>query len=478
MTIATTLTVRKRGRLHNRPPSIFPITQSILAVAVIIPLSLALTEVLSSVSPPIDCCCVSAFTALTPSRPRPTLASSSSCTHFSSVLKSTAGTATAAATIEDVNEPPKSTTDDQELEGTPNRKFFSLHRQYNHPQHQQRQEGDEEDTLPSNEFIITYLEINGYLLTTSGGISVLIDPILDGDLDFGIPDLYKASKKTLPSTGLIDELPPTIDCLLLTQGLDDHSHVRTLTLLAQSGRLVNTTILAPPSARRALQQSGLLTPTNKLNVGFLNHGDKWTIKPPSRSRGSLTIQATKGALVGPPWQARENGYILRPNRPSQSTTESSSSSSTGGDREGSERPPSVYIEPHVEFDPNELRRVGLVDVVVSPIVGQRIASVFDLVYGPSKTIQLVELLSPKVIIPMFNGNIEASGPVSKIVSTNGSEQEFRQWLDKVSSSSSSSSLSSLSSLFSSSNNNVSPRQRKSTTRIENLIPGQDRRIRL
>ena len=101
--------------------------------------------------------------------------------------------------------------------------------------------------------------------------------------------------------------------------------------------------------------------------------------------------------------------------------------------------------------------MGPVDVVISPTEGQKIASVIDLVFGPSRTIQLVELLRPKVIIPMFNGNIEASGPVSKVVSTNGSEQEFRQQLDEMTSSSSSS---------------------QRTTRIENLIPGKDRIIRL
>ena len=466
---------RRRRRLQNHPPSIIPTIQSILVGVITISLSLALTGVHSSEAPPpIGCCCVSAFTTL-PSAARPRLTPT-----FDTVPKSSSSSSTttaAASTIEDTTKPPKSTTNDQELDDTPKTKFFSLHRQYNHRhrhrhrqhQQQQRQEEDEdEDTLSPNEFIITYLEINGYLLTTSDGITVLIDPILDGDLDFGIPDLYKASKKTLPSNGLIDELPPTIDCLLLTQGLDDHAHVRTLTLLARSGRLVDTTILAPPSARRALQQSGLLTPTNKLNVGFLNHGDKWTIKPShNRSGGSLKVQATKGALVGPPWQTRENGYILRPNRPSQSMTTSSSTTTTTteGDREGSDRPPSIYIEPHVEFDPNELRRVGPVDVVISPIEGQQIASMLDLVFGPSKTIQLVELLRPKVIIPMFNGNVDASGPVSNIVSTNGSEQEFRQRLDEMSSSSSN-------------KNNVSPQQRKRNARIENLIPGQDRRIRL
>lgn len=267
------------------------------------------------------------------------------------------------------------------------------------------------DLLP-NEVLLTYLEINGFLLTFGGdgdgGVTVLIDPILDGPLDFGIPDLYCAQKKTLPSTGLAEQLPP-IDCLLLTQGLEDHAHVRTLTQLAQSGQLLDVTILAPQSARPALEASGLYNGKNKLNVGFLKHGDKWTVPSKQKDGNGLTIQATKGALVGPPWQTRENGYILRPSSTTTSTT------SAG---------PSVYIEPHVDFDATELQEQGPVDIVISPIEGQRIASVFDLVFGSEKTVELVETLRPKVLVPMTNGNIDASGPVSGIVSTNGSEEEF------------------------------------------------------
>eukprot|EP00966_Prymnesium_polylepis_P319067 7369319-Prymnesium_polylepis.1 len=46
---------------------------------------------------------------------------------------------------------------------------------------------------------LTYLEINGWLLSTSG-VTVLVDPVLEGELDFGIPGIYSASKRVLPST--------------------------------------------------------------------------------------------------------------------------------------------------------------------------------------------------------------------------------------------------------------------------------------
>ena len=39
---------------------------------------------------------------------------------------------------------------------------------------------------PSGAATLTYLEINGWLLK-AGGVTVLIDPILEGNLDFQIP---------------------------------------------------------------------------------------------------------------------------------------------------------------------------------------------------------------------------------------------------------------------------------------------------
>merc|ERR1712216_605156 len=62
-------------------------------------------------------------------------------------------------------------------------------------------------TLSPAATTLTYLEINGWLLS-AGGVNVLCDPVLEGPLDFGIPDIYSASKRVLPPTGLIDTLPP------------------------------------------------------------------------------------------------------------------------------------------------------------------------------------------------------------------------------------------------------------------------------
>jgi L-ascorbate metabolism protein UlaG (beta-lactamase superfamily) len=270
--------------------------------------------------------------------------------------------------------------------------------------------------IPQQDLILTYLEINGFLMTTAG-VTILIDPILEGPLDFGIPDIYTGVKKNLPSFSLCESLPP-IDCILITQGLDDHAHVRTLTKLAADSNFDRVPIIAPPSARGALQTSGMLRRT----VRFLRHGERTTIgsMDSTLEAGTIDIRATKGALVGPPWQIRENGYVLRP------VASSSSSSSSSTSRRLA---PSIYIEPHVEFDEKELKMEAPVDVVITPIVGQRLP-ILDLVYGPENAIKLVETLQPKIIIPMPNANINQSGIAASLVSENGSDMEFFKLLEK------------------------------------------------
>lgn len=279
--------------------------------------------------------------------------------------------------------------------------------------------------LSPNIAALTYLEINGWLLST-GGVTVLIDPILEGNLDFGIPAIYSASKRSLPSTGLCESLPP-IDCLLITQGLDDHAHERTLKKLAKLDGSVP--IVAPPSARGAVERSGFGSSHD--NIRYVRPGDDVFVNQrfngneiASNDNGNVNIRATTGALVGPPWQARENGYII--------------SSSKG---------PSVYIEPHVEYNAKELRREAPVDVVITPISGQGLP-VFELVHGPTDALRLVQTLEPKYILPMQNGDVDAQGLASPLVQSVGSADEFRRMLDRI------------------------QRQGESKTEIINTIPGE------
>ncbi|CAB9531988.1 Inherit from COG: Hydrolase (Partial), partial [Seminavis robusta] len=162
---------------------------------------------------------------------------------------------------------------------------------------------------PPNTVTLTYLEINSWLLSANG-VTILVDPLLEGPLDFGIPSLYQGKKRVIPPSGLTDALPP-IDGILITQGLDDHAHVRTLQKIHSLDPTVP--ILAPPSAKGALKAAGFLSTDSSAQVQFLHHGDEAVIRSRSSkdNTSTLGVVATKGARVGPPWQRRENGYILR-----------------------------------------------------------------------------------------------------------------------------------------------------------------------
>lgn len=272
---------------------------------------------------------------------------------------------------------------------------------------------------------LTYLEINGWLLTAAG-VTVLCDPVLDGPLDFGIPGVYEASKRVLPASGLVDTLPP-LDALLITQGLDDHAHVRTLRQLAR--RDPELPVIAPPSARPVLERAALrnvryiTSRSRRVDLPYLGLDALPTIRLPASQdadeativprRGGaadgdgLLVRATSGALVGPPWQRRENGYIVR-------------SRETSGC-------PTLYLEPHVEFDADELARLGPVDAVITPVSGQTLPG-FELVHGPAASVELVATLQPKWVLPMSNGAVDATGLSAPLIEAVGSSEEFERGL--------------------------------------------------
>ena len=96
--------------------------------------------------------------------------------------------------------------------------------------------------------IYTHLEVNGMLwqIPAAQNLSLLIDPIA-GQLDFGIAPLYTARKKYLTEQSqfynLIAQAAPTH--VLLTQGLDDHTHLPTLRELVK--RHVHLHFIIPAS---------------------------------------------------------------------------------------------------------------------------------------------------------------------------------------------------------------------------------------
>ncbi|KAK9116098.1 hypothetical protein Sjap_015045 [Stephania japonica] len=241
-------------------------------------------------------------------------------------------------------------------------------------------------------FKLTYLEGNSWLWEV-GGVKILVDPILVGNLDFGIPWLYDAAKKFLKNFQLSDL--PEIDCLLITQSLDDHCHLKTLKPL--SARFPGLKVIATPNAEK------LLDPLFS-NVTYLEPGQSSEIEGKDGSK--VRVRATAGPVLGPPWQRPENGYLVTSLR-GQLT---------------------LYYEPHCVYN-QKLLQNEQADIVITPVIKQLLPS-FTLVSGQEDAVQLAKLLKAKFIVPMKNGDLDSKGFLSSIISAEGTIGSFRNLLSK------------------------------------------------
>ncbi|KAK6157699.1 hypothetical protein DH2020_011947 [Rehmannia glutinosa] len=241
-------------------------------------------------------------------------------------------------------------------------------------------------------FKLTYLEGNSWLWEV-GGAKILVDPILVGNLDFGIPWLYDAAKKFLKNFKL-DDLPE-IDCLLITQSLDDHCHLKTLKPLSQ--KLPNLRVIATPNAK------ALLDPLFS-NVTYLEPGQSSEVQVNNGS--SVNIRATAGPVLGPPWQRPENGYIV--------------TSPKGQLR--------LYYEPHCVYNENFVEKERA-DIVITPVIKQLLPN-FTLVSGQEDAVRNLKLLQAKFIVPMKNGDLDSKGLLSSLVRAEGTMESFKEILLK------------------------------------------------
>lgn len=117
---------------------------------------------------------------------------------------------------------------------------------------------------------------------------------------------------------------------------------------------------------------------------------------------------TIGALVGPPWSKRENGFVL---------TETTSNGT------------SLYYEPHCDYIASSVAAVGTVDVVVSPPSTQSLLG-YQLVKGATDNTSLLKLLKPKVLIPLMNAEFDATGPLDKLIVEQGGPEELEREMKK------------------------------------------------
>ncbi|GLT34493.1 hypothetical protein SLA2020_090030 [Shorea laevis] len=241
-------------------------------------------------------------------------------------------------------------------------------------------------------FKLTYLEGNSWLWVVSG-VKILVDPILVGNLDFGIPWLYDAAKKFLKNFQLSDL--PQVDCLLITQSLDDHCHLKTLKPLSEMSP--NLRVIATLNAK------ALLDPLFR-NVTYLEPGQNSEVEAGNGSK--VRIQATPGPILGPPWQRPENGYLV--SSPQDQLT--------------------LYYEPHCVYNKNFLEKERA-DIVITPVIKQLLPK-FTLVSGQEDAVQLAKLLHASFIVPMKNGDLDSKGILATIIEAEGTVESFKELLSK------------------------------------------------
>ncbi|KAI5015882.1 hypothetical protein ZWY2020_059421 [Hordeum vulgare] len=185
--------------------------------------------------------------------------------------------------------------------------------------------------------------------------------------------------------------------------LDDHCHVRTLTRLAAVSP--DLPVVATPNARPILAA----LPFD--DVTYLEPGQSTTLVG-AATKSEVTVLATPGPVNGPPWQRPENSYVV-------------TSSTTG---EG-QRKHSVYYEPHCMYDAGFLRDRGLrADVLITPVVKQQLLASFTLVSSQEDAVELARLLGAAYVVPMNNGECDAKGLLTAVISTQGTTQAFRHLL--------------------------------------------------
>ncbi|CAN6727648.1 unnamed protein product [Malus baccata var. baccata] len=230
---------------------------------------------------------------------------------------------------------------------------------------------------------LTYLEGNSWLWDV-GGAKILVDPILVGNLDFGIPWLYDAAKKFL-------------------------KNFRTLKPISE--KYPNLRVIATPNAK------ALLDPPFS-NVTYLEPGQSSVIE--ARNGSTVKVQATAGPVLGPPWQRPENGYLVI-------TPEGKST---------------LYYEPHCVYNTSSLESERA-DIVTTPVIKQLLPYLGLRTRRCSSTCKAAEcqivLLDAyqrlcftfcRVIVPMINGDLDAKGLLPSLVSAEGTVESFKELLSK------------------------------------------------
>jgi len=106
-----------------------------------------------------------------------------------------------------------------------------------------------ESIMLKNKLGFRFLEGNSWVYN-AGDLEMLIDPVLEKSLDFGIPFLYSGNKRIIDQKVELSNLSKSSDYVLITQGFDDHAHIPTLKSLFSLNPKMK--YIAPPSAKSIL----------------------------------------------------------------------------------------------------------------------------------------------------------------------------------------------------------------------------------
>jgi len=232
---------------------------------------------------------------------------------------------------------------------------------------------------------LTWFDANTWLIE-AGGLRVLVDPWLVGDLVFANMPWLVRGVRAQPVT-----IPQNIDFILLSQGLADHAHPETLSQLDKA-----IPVVASPDGAEVAQNAGFRS------VTALEHGKTLILGRQEKGAKQLEVRAFMGAVVGP--VKRENAYVLT------FVTEGVS----------------LYYEPHGYPDNEHLKSVGAVDVAITPMADQTLLSVAPVIRGSIAAPQIAEMLSPKVMLPTAEaGKVSYDGLIAPTLVTKGGSAEMR-----------------------------------------------------
>ena len=230
---------------------------------------------------------------------------------------------------------------------------------------------------------LTYLDSNSWLIEI-GGKTILLDPWLFDSLSFGNADWFFKGTKLKQR-----EIPEHIDLILLSQGLEDHAHVPTLTKLDK-----NIPVVASVNATKIVKELGYT------NITSLDHNQEFTLDK------KVKIKAFPGSLVG--FNLIENGYVLQ-------------DLETGF---------SLYYEPHGNH-PDSLKEVAPVDVAIAPLINLGLPVVGDFIKGGESALELAKMLQPQVMLSTAaGGEVEFEGLLTKILKAEGTVEDFQELLKK------------------------------------------------